>query len=134
MNLLKLFKRNREEEQDEQKVVCDRVVLFNSENHTCEIHEVEAINEERLRAGDKAIPLADLKLWLSSQGRVFVMNAPTKIMEATENLARVERNTIIRQIAQYNRPDEYLEAKRIDWIKIVLIAALVIMAFIAVGK
>ncbi|WP_232700222.1 hypothetical protein [Brevibacillus daliensis] len=128
------FLRRNEETEDEPILVRDRVVLFDDEKRTCEIYQVEAINEERIRAGEKSIPLADLELRLSSQGRVFVMNAPTRIMEATENLARVEMNTIIRQIAQYKKPEDLLATKGIDFMKIGLLVALVITTFIAVSK
>jgi hypothetical protein len=106
----------------------DRVIIFDEDNKTCEILPVDSADEEVVRAGDKTIPRADLELRLSKQGRVFVLNAPAKIVELTQHLARVERNTIIRQIAQYNKPTDDL---RTDWQKVALLAALVIVSIVA---
>ncbi|MCM3593648.1 hypothetical protein M4D58_23790 [Brevibacillus borstelensis] len=110
----------------------DRVIVFDEDNKTCEILPVESVDEEVVRTADKTIPRADLELRLSKNGRVFVLNAPSRIVELTQHLARVERNTIIRQIAQYKRPFE--EESKMDWQKIALLAALVIVAIVAAAK
>lgn len=107
----------------------DRVIIFDQDKRNVEILAVSEANEERVLAGNKTIPTADLQLNLSKQGRVWVLNAPTAYIEATENLARIERSTIIRQLAQYNKPRE--EIKGINWMNIALIAGLVIVAIVA---
>lgn len=112
--------------------VRDRVIVFNPEKRTAEIYNVEAQNEERVMAGEKSIPLSDLSLFLSSKGRVYVLNAPTDYIEATENLARVEKNTIIRQIAQYKKPFE--EKAGFNWQTALLIGGLILVAIIAAAK
>ncbi|WP_157788976.1 hypothetical protein [Rhodococcus rhodochrous] len=118
---------------EQQPAVRDRVIVFDKDKRTVEILPVEAQNEERVMAGEKSIPLADLELFLSSKGRVYVVNAPTEYLEATENLARVEKNTIIRQIAQYKKPfDE--KAGGFNWQTLVLIGGLILVAIIAAAK
>lgn len=106
----------------------DRVIIFDTDQKTCEIMEVEAMNEEVIRAGEYTIPRVDLTLTLSTKGRVFVLNAPSEYVQHTQHLARVERNTVIRQIAQYKKP---LEDLKTDWQKIALLGALVIVSVIA---
>lgn len=106
----------------------DRVIIFDKDQATCEILPVEAMNEEVIRTADRTIPRSDLTLTLSKQGRVFVLNAPSKYVELTQHLARVERNTIIRQIAQYKKP---IDEIRTDWMKIALLAAVVLVAIVA---
>ncbi|MED2258282.1 hypothetical protein ABEO98_21630 [Brevibacillus parabrevis] len=106
----------------------DRVIIFDEDQKTCEILKVEAMNEEVVRTADRTIPRADLSLTLSKQGRVFVLNGSTKYIEHTEHLARVEKNTIIRQIAQYNKPMTDLKT---DWTKLALLGALVLVSIIA---
>lgn len=113
--------------------VRDRVILFDKDKRTAEVLAVEAMNEERVMAGEKSIPLADLELFLSSKGRVFVMRAPTTYIEATENLARVEKNTIIRQIAQYKKPPEE-KPGGLNWQTLLLIGGLILVAIIAAAK
>lgn len=119
-------------EQD-QPTVRDRVIVFDQDKRTAEILMVEAQNEERVMAGEKSIPLADLELFLSSKGRVFVVNAPTTYIEATENLARVEKNTIIRQIAQYKKPFEE-KPGGFNWLTMALIGGLILVSVIAAAN
>jgi len=125
-----LFDWLHKEEQKKLKI-CDRIIIFDTEKQTVEMCEVDAENEETVRAGNKVFPKPDLSLSLSRQGRVFVLQAPTRIIEATEHLARVERNTIIRQIAQYQKP---IDEKKMDFTKIGLFAALVLVAIIGIVK
>lgn len=106
----------------------DRLIVFDDDQKTCEILPVVEMNEEVIRTEDRTVPRADLTLTLSKQGRVFVLNAPKEYVETTQHLARVEKNTIIRQIAQYKKPiDEF----KTDWQKIALLGALVIVAIVA---
>ncbi len=116
-------------EEQESLRICDRIVIFDSEKQTVEIAEVDSENEEIVRAGNKVFPKPDLSLSLSKQGRVFVFQAPTRIIEATEHLARVERNTIIRQIAQYQKP---IEEHKPDLAKMGLFIALVLVSIIGI--
>ncbi|MED4570973.1 hypothetical protein P9302_16035 [Brevibacillus agri] len=120
-------------QQHQQPAVRDRVIVFDKDKRTAEILTVEAQNEERVMAGEKSIPLSDLELFLSKQGRVFVVNAPTDYIQATENLARVEKNTIIRQIAQYKKPHEE-RSGGLNWQTILLIGGLILVAIIAAAK
>lgn len=114
-----------------QQTTKDRVVIFDHEQKTCEIIPVEERNEERIVAGDKSIPLADLDLTLSKQGRVYVLNAPTQYIQSAENLARVEKNTIIRQIAQYHKRED--ESPRTNWLQIALIGLMGIITIVAIA-
>lgn len=106
----------------------DRLIVFDQDQKVCEITPVDEVNEEVVRAGNRTIPRADLYLCLSKQGRVFVLNAPAKYVELTEHLARVEKNTIIRQIAQYKKP---IDDFKTDWQKIALLGALVVVSIVA---
>jgi len=116
-------------EERENTKIRERIIIFNTDNHTVEIEDVDAENEEIVRAGNKTFPRPDLSVALSKQGRVYLFQAPTHIIEATEHLARVEKNTIIRQIAQYQKP---IDEHKTDFGKIALVAALVIVSIIGI--
>lgn len=114
-----------------QPAIKDRVIVFDDDAKMCEILPVDEANEEVIKAGNKVLPRADITPFLSKQGRVYVFRAPGHIVQLTEHLARVEKNTIIRQIAQYTKP--YDETK-LDWQKIALLAGLIIVAIVAAVK
>lgn len=105
----------------------DRVILFDEDAKTCEILPVEAETDEIVRASTRVFPKADLEQRISRQGKVFVFRAPSRIIQKTEHLARVERNIIIRQIAQYDRPI----TPGPDWFKWGLMFGFVLVAIIA---
>jgi hypothetical protein len=115
-----------------QPMMKDRVIVFNEEERTCEILSITEENEEVVRTGSKTFPKTDLTLTLSKTGKVYVLRAPTKIIELTEHLSQVEKNTIMRQIAQYTKPMEELHKPNI--MQFVLIGALVIVSIFAIMK
>lgn len=114
----------------QQPAVKDRLICFDNDQKTVEILTVESQDDEVVRAGNKTFARADLELTLSKQGRVFVFRAPTRIIQACENLARVEKNVIIRQIAQYRSPVE--EQRGFDFKTIAIIAGLLIVSIVAI--
>lgn len=116
---------------NQQPVIRDRVIVFDDEAKTCEILPVEEENEEVVRTANKTFPRQDLTLTLSKAGRVYVFRAPSRIIELTEHLAKVERNTIIRQIAQYKRP---FEETKVDWFKFIVISVLAVIAIVGAVK
>lgn len=116
-----------------QPYIRDRVICFDEQERTCEIMTVTEESEEVVRTDTKTFPKADLNLTLSKHGKVYVFRAPTKIVELTEHLAQVEKNTVIRQIAAYKKPFEE-QFHRPDVMKFVLIGALVLVSIIAIVK
>jgi hypothetical protein len=91
----------------------DRVIIFDEEQRTCEILPITEENEEVVKTENKTIPKPDLTLTLSKSGKVYVLRAPSKIVELTEHLAKVEQNTIWRQLAQYTKPFEEMNKPNI---------------------
>lgn len=113
-----------------QPVVKDRLICFDEDQKTVEILTVDEQDGETVKAGGKTFARADLSLSLSKQGRVFVFRAPTKIIQQCENLAMLERNTIIRHIAQYRNP---MDEKGLDIKNIVMMAGLLLVAIVAIA-
>jgi hypothetical protein len=113
------------------QVIKDRLICFDVDQKTVEILTVDEQDGESIKAGGKTFARADLSLSLSKQGRVFVFQAPTNVIQQCENLARLERNTIIRQIAQYRNPVE--EHRGLDIKTIVMIAGLILVAIVAIA-
>lgn len=116
---------------EKQPVVKDRLICFDEDQKTVEILPVDGQDGDSVMAGGKTFARADLSLSLSKQGRVFVFQAPTKIIQQCENLARLERNTIIRQIAQYRNPVE--DHKGLDIKNIIIMAGLILVAIVAIA-
>jgi len=107
----------------------DRVIVFDQDQKTVQILQATETTEEVVRTVGKTFPREDLELAISDEGRVWFFRAPAEIIAATEHLAAVERNTIIRQIAQYKKPLD--EMQKPDMTKFILIGALVLVSIVA---
>lgn len=85
-------------------VIRERVVVLENDGQGIEILTVTSKDDERILAGDMAIPIQDVDTRISPHGRVFVLNAPTKYVDETKHLASLEMSTVIRQAVNYQRP------------------------------
>jgi hypothetical protein len=80
-----------------------KLIIFNEDKKTCEILPVDELDDEKIKAGGHIVPIDDVEVALSNQGKVFFLRAPSNIIRLTEHLARVEKNTIVRQITEYRK-------------------------------
>lgn len=117
------------DKEDYDLVHTDRVIVFDHDQKTCQILKVEEVTEEVVKTLAKTFPRPDLELTISEEGRVWFFRAPSEIIACTEHLAQVEKNTIIRQIAQYKKPIE--ELGKTDWTKMFLIGGIILMGIVA---
>lgn len=115
-----------------QPVSRERIICFDTDQKTIEILPIESENEEVIRTADKTFPRAECTLSLSKQGKVYLFQAPTYIVQGTQHLARVEASTVLRQITQYRNGAD--DEKRIDFFKIALVAGIIIMGIVAAMK
>src|SRR5690625_6512646 len=123
-----MFKRMLDKD-DYDLVMTDRVIVFDNDQKTCQILQATEVTEEVVRKLAKTFPRQDLELSISQEGRVWFFRAPSNVIDSTEHLAQVEKNTIIQQIAQYKKPVD--EAHKSDWTKGALIAGIIIMGIVA---
>lgn len=89
-------------------ILRERVVIIDAETPECEILPVLDINEERILAagmdGNRSIPFVDAVQKISPEGKVYVLYASDQYVQETKHLAMVERNTVIREAVNYQRP------------------------------
>jgi hypothetical protein len=100
----------------------DRVVIFESDGNLCEILDVTDINEDRIAAPYHSIPWPDVKEYISSEGRVFVVNAPSDYVQETRHLAAVEQATVIKHAIQYEKihPEKFDLTRLMPWLLLVI--------------
>lgn len=107
----------------------DRLVIYENDGHNCEIYYVTEVSDESvIAAGRAVVPKADCHVSTSSEGRVWLYNAPKSHVHEVERLARLEQSIVLRQITNYKPeppPNPNLDMK--FW----ALAALLFVAIIA---
>lgn len=93
---------------EEGPALTERLVILDRDTPQCEILPVLDVDELRLLArgvdGDVAVPLKDLRLKISSEGRVYVLMATEDYIQETAHLAMVERSVVLRNAVNYQKP------------------------------
>lgn len=113
----------RKKEEDYYLETEDYLVIFDDEQKTGDIVKVTAITEDAVIAhGRYKVPYHDCVLTTGTEGRIFFYNAPTQSIKETKRLAELEKNYIIREIANYR----YDEDKPFDFNKIALLGVTLI--------
>lgn len=83
----------------------DRLVIYANDAQTCEIYYVTEVSDESIIcAGRAVVPKADCSVATSSEGRVWLYDAPKEHVHEVERLARLEQSIVLRQITNY-KPD-----------------------------
>lgn len=86
----------------------DRVVII--EEGTADIATVFDIDDRAVYAEsqtqDYAIPIGDLKPFVGSTGRIFVLNADAEYISDTKRLAELEKSIVLRQVTHFQKPVE----------------------------
>ncbi|MFD0717672.1 hypothetical protein [Paenibacillus sp. GCM10027626] len=84
----------------------DQVVII--EEGTADIATVFDIDDRAVYAESSsqeyAIPIGDLKPYVGSSGRIFVLNADADYISDTKRLAELEKSIVLRQVTHYQKP------------------------------
>ncbi len=120
---------NKKKEDDYQFETNDLLIVFDEENRTSDINLVTSVDNEVVTVeGMYNVPLKDCEITTGKDGRNFFYRAPSRSIQETERLARLENNMVLSQITAYKPP---ILPASMDWTKGLLIA-LIFIAFIAI--
>lgn len=96
-----MFNKKRKEEENFLDLD-DRLVVYENDGHNCEIYYVTEVNDESvIVAGRAVVPKGDCVVSTSSEGRIWLYDAPKKHVHEVERLARLERSMVLQQITNY---------------------------------
>lgn len=96
-----MFNRNKKEEENFLDLD-DRLVIWENDGHNCEIYYVTEITDESvICAGRVVVPKGDCSVATSSEGRVWLYDAPKAHVHEVERLARLEKSMVLQQITNY---------------------------------
>ncbi|MGF0472471.1 hypothetical protein ACQQ6W_23350 [Lysinibacillus fusiformis] len=80
----------------------DRLIIYENDGHNCEIYYVTEVNDESvIAAGRAVVPKGDCSVSTSSEGRIWLYNAPKAHVHEVERLARLEQSMVLQQITNY---------------------------------
>ena len=123
-----MLNRNKKEEENFLDLD-DRLVIYESDGHNCEIYYVTEVSDEAvIAAGRAVVPKQDCHVSTSSEGRIWLYNAPKAHVHEVERLARLEQSMVLQQITNYK--PEPKENPNLD-MKFWALAALLFVAIIA---
>lgn len=123
-----MFNRNRKEEENFLDTD-DRLIIWNEETLSCEIHYVTEINDESIiAAGHAVVPKNLCNIATSAEGRIFMYQAPAAAVQHVESLARLEQSIVLQHITNYK--PEPKENPNLD-MKFWALAGLLFVAIIA---
>lgn len=107
----------------------DRLIIYENDGHNCEIHYVTEVNDiSVICAGRAVVPKQDCDVATSSEGRVWLFNAPKAHVHEVERLAQLEKSMVLNHITNYK--PEPKENPNLD-LKFWALAALLFVAIIA---
>lgn len=85
----------------------DRLVII-EENGVADIAIVDDIDDQSVYASsadqDYAVPIVDLKSFVGTSGRIFLLAADPEYVQNTQRLASLEKSIVLRQITHYEKP------------------------------
>lgn len=84
----------------------DRLVVLDMEKRTSDIFYVTDVTDTHVQVrGQKAIPVSDVEVFSSRDGRVYVQKADTLYIQETERLAALEQSIVLSKITHY-KPEQ----------------------------
>lgn len=110
----------------------DRLVLYETDGHTCEIYYVTEVNDESvIAAGRAVVPKYECDVAVSQEGRVWLYQAPKAHIKEVERLARLEQSMVLQHITNYKpEPKENPNLDMKFWaLALLLFVAIIAAAF-----
>lgn len=108
----------------------DLLIVFDEDNKTSDIQRVSHIKDGTVFVvGKYAVPLEDCEITTGAEGRNFFYRAPSRSIQETERLAKLEQSIVLRQVTAYNppMPENGMDIQK--W----LLFGLVFVAFVVLG-
>lgn len=123
------FLMKKKEEVNEYDIITnDLLIVFNNDKRTSDINYVTEITADAVKVDGKyTVPIEDCDITTGKDGRNFFYKAPNQSITETENLARLEMNTVLTQMTAYREP---VLPTSMDWTKGLLFALLVLCLII----
>jgi len=91
-------------EEPQQPILRPKVIVFDTQARTVHIDPVTDLDEERILTPERSIPIADLEQYVSLEGPVWILGAPSWYERETKHLANVEMSQVIKQLTHFQRP------------------------------
>lgn len=87
----------------------DQIVIID-EDGVADIAAVYDMDDQAVYAEssvqDYAIPAADLKSYVGTAGRIFLLAAETQYVRTTKHLAELQKSIVLRQVTHFQKPAE----------------------------
>lgn len=114
---------------DDDRHYDDRLIIFDDEKQTASIDYVDDASDGKVTVvGRATVPIEDCEIVNGEVDgvvvRLYFLRAPTKIIDATANLAALEKSIVLKQLTDYSDPDS--NQKGLDWTKLALFGLLAI--------
>lgn len=98
-----MFNNRNKKEEENLLDMDDRLIMYESDGHNCEIHYITEISDEAIIcAGRAVVPKEDCHVSMSAEGRVWLYNAPKAHVHEVERLAKLEKSIVLRHMTSYN--------------------------------
>lgn len=124
-----IFNKKKEENEFE-FATNDLLIVFNNDKKTSDINYVTEVTEDAVRVDGKyAVPIEDCEITTGKDGRNFFFRAPAQYITETQRLAKLEINTVLKQMTAYREP---VIPNGLDGMKIMLVGV-ILVAFIVVA-
>lgn len=115
--MLNIFKKNTEDTGD--------IVILISESEIRQ-YDVERETEESVCTGDLVLPRGDAEVrYFPAGGRAFIYGYTANYLAESENMANLEKNTVLRNLFDYGATTTYANIQFY-----IMIAALIITVFL----
>ena len=109
---------------EEEILTDDYLIVFDNDKRTSDIQPITEITAEAVSVhGLYNVPLEDCEITNGRLGRNFFYRAPSQSITETQRLAKLEFNTVLRQVTSYKPPEM---PGGMDITKIFLFVALII--------
>lgn len=113
----------------------DKLVIF-SDDGTADIATIYDQDHEKVyaesRTQDYSAPIADLKSFVGSNGRIYTLWAESEYIRDTQRLAALEKSTVLRQVTMFEKP--VAEKEGINWKAIGMYAVFGVMLLAVIFK
>ena len=107
-----------------------KLIIFNEDQRTCEVHPVTTVDEKSvIAAGRHVVDKESCAIYSGENGLVYAYKAPAHIIAETQRLAKLEQSIVLQQITNYREPIK--ENPNLDFTKWALFGLLFVAIIVA---
>lgn len=110
----------------------DRLIVWDQQNLTCEIHNVTEVRDDAVVAAGRFVAPRELcNVATSREGRIFMYQAPPAYLQHAEKLAKLEKSSVLQAITNYKpeEPENPNRDMKFFGVLVVLFVAVIMAAF-----